>query len=186
MRVISGEYRGRRLKSLAGDHTRPTSDKVKESIFNMIGPYFEGGQVLDLFSGSGSLAIEAISRGMDFAVCVDRNYQAIQIIRDNIAITKEPEKFEVIKGDAKKILLRLASEKKAFDLILLDPPYAQQAIVEQLESMQALQLLAKDACVVCETDKKFSLPEKIGTLQQTRQQTYGLATITIYRNEGDA
>jgi 16S rRNA (guanine966-N2)-methyltransferase len=68
MRVVSGTYRGRRLKSLDGDNTRPTSDKVKESIFNMIGPYFDGGKVLDLFAGSGGLAIEAISRGMEHAV----------------------------------------------------------------------------------------------------------------------
>lgn len=184
MRVISGEYRGRKLKSLPGENTRPTSDKVKESIFNMIGPYFDGGQVLDLFSGSGSLAIEAISRGMDHAVCVDRSYQAIKVIQDNISMTKEPKKFEVIKGDASKLLSRFAAEGKSFDLILLDPPYAKQEIVDQIEQMLTLGLLSKDCRVVCETDKKFVLPETIGTLQQTRQQVYGLAAITIYRNEG--
>ena len=89
MRVISGDYRGRRLKSLSGDNTRPTSDKVKESIFNMIGPYFNGGEVLDLFAGSGGLAIEAVSRGMDHAVCVDRNYQAINVIKDTFRLQKK-------------------------------------------------------------------------------------------------
>lgn len=184
MRVISGEYGGRKLKSLPGDNTRPTSDKVKGSIFNMIGPYFEGGQVLDLFSGSGSLAIEAVSRGMAFGVCVDRNYQAIKVIQENVAMTKEVEKFEVIKGDANKILVRLAEEGRVFDLVFLDPPYAKQEIVDQIEQMLTRGLLSEDCCVVCETDKKFVLPEKIGTLQQTRQQVYGLAAITIYRNEG--
>ncbi|MDU0990620.1 MAG: RsmD family RNA methyltransferase, partial [Enterococcus faecium] len=89
MRIISGNYGGRRLKSLAGANTRPTTDKVKESIFNMIGPYFDGETVLDLFAGSGGLAIEAVSRGCSHAVCVDKNYQALKIIKENIEITKE-------------------------------------------------------------------------------------------------
>ena len=84
MRIISGNYGGRRLKSLAGANTRPTTDKVKESIFNMIGPYFDGETVLDLFAGSGGLAIEAVSRGCSHAVCVDKNYQALKIIKENI------------------------------------------------------------------------------------------------------
>lgn len=184
MRVISGDYRGRKLKSLPGDNTRPTSDKVKESIFNMIGPYFDGGNVLDLFSGSGSLAIEAISRGMDHGVCVDRNFQAIKVIQENITITKEPEKFEVIKGDANKLLARFAAEKRVFDLVFLDPPYAKQEIVDQIAQMLTLGLLAERGRIVCETDKKFVLPETIGTLEQIRQQVYGLSAVTIYRNEG--
>jgi 16S rRNA (guanine966-N2)-methyltransferase len=84
MRVVSGDYRGRRLKSLEGENTRPTTDKVKESMFNMIGPYFDGGIALDLFSGSGGLAIEAVSRGVELAVCVERNFQAMKIIKENI------------------------------------------------------------------------------------------------------
>lgn len=183
MRVISGNYRGRRLKSLSGDNTRPTSDKVKESIFNMIGPYFDGGEVLDLFAGSGGLAIEAVSRGMDYAVCVERNYQALNVIKENVQITKEAEKFEVIKGDAKQVVQRLAIEGRVFDLVFLDPPYAQQAIVQDLEKMLAAKMIASNALIVCETDKKFELPEKIGTLEQLRRQVYGLAAITIYRNE---
>lgn len=183
MRVISGNYRGRKLKSLSGDNTRPTSDKVKESIFNMIGPYFDGGKVLDLFAGSGGLAIEAVSRGMESAVCVDRNYQALNVIKENIQLTKENEKFEVIKGEAKQVIQRLAIEKRIFDLIFLDPPYAQQAVVDDLEKLLAANMIAADGIVVCETDKKFDLPESIGSLKQTRRQIYGLAAITIYRNE---
>lgn len=119
MRVISGEYGGRRLKSLSGPNTRPTTDKVKESIFNMIGPYFDGEEVLDLFSGSGGLAIEAVSRGCSHAVCVDKNYQALKIIKENIAITKEPEKFTTLKLDADKAIEKLAQLGKKFDYLFL-------------------------------------------------------------------
>ncbi len=183
MRVISGEYRGRKLKSLTGDNTRPTSDKVKESIFNMIGPYFEDGMVLDLFAGSGGLAIEAISRGMTLAVCVDRNYQAMKVIQENIMITKNPQKFETLKMDANQAIKRLSLEKRSFDLIFLDPPYARQEIIDQIEKMIEGQLLNERATIVCETDKSVELPETILNLTQIRRQVYGTSAVTIYRNE---
>ncbi|MGX7196121.1 16S rRNA (guanine(966)-N(2))-methyltransferase RsmD [Enterococcus olivae] len=183
MRVVSGTYRGRRLKSLDGNNTRPTSDKVKESIFNMIGPYFDGGRVLDLFAGSGGLAIEAISRGMELAVCVDRSYPAMKIIQENIKITKEPEKFITLKMDANQAIQKLALEDEAFDLILLDPPYAKQQILQQLEKMLSENLLKRDGLVVCETDKTVELPDRIESLNQIKKQNYGMTAVTIYRNE---
>ncbi|MTD38736.1 16S rRNA (guanine(966)-N(2))-methyltransferase RsmD [Erwinia sp. CPCC 100877] len=181
MRVISGEYRGRRLKALDGDHTRPTTDKVKESIFNIIGPYFEGGQVLDLYAGSAGLAIEAVSRGMDSAICIEKNFAAIKVIKENIAVTKEPDKFTIKKMDADKAIEFLHEAKEKFDLVLLDPPYAKQKIQEQLEQMQACQLLNEDVTIVCETDKSVQLPETIGSLQKRRETTYGITQITIYQ-----
>jgi 16S rRNA (guanine966-N2)-methyltransferase len=184
MRVVAGDYRGRKLKSLSGDNTRPTTDKVKESIFNMIGPYLDGGRVLDLFAGSGGLAIEAVSRGADHAVCVDRSYPAIKIIRENIAITKQPEKFSVLKMDVKAALKEFIAEQQQFDYIFLDPPYAKQELLSQLEQMIQEQIITEGAIIVCETAKEVELPETIGTLSQQRRQVYGITAVTIYRNEG--
>lgn len=133
MRVVSGNYGGRPLKTLAGKTTRPTTDKVKGAIFNMIGPYFEGGRVLDLFAGSGSLAIEAISRGMDHAILVEKDRAAQQVILENIKMTKESEKFQLLKMSAERVLSNLS---ETFDLVLLDPPYAKEQIVENLELLQ--------------------------------------------------
>lgn len=181
MRVISGKYRGRRLKSLVGDNTRPTTDKVKESMFNMIGPYFEEGVVLDLFSGSGALAIEAVSRGMTHAYCVEKNFAALKIIKANVALTNEVNKFTVLKDDAKKALLRFAEEQLAFDLVFLDPPYAQQEIELILSRLQELHLLASGATIVCETDSQVTLSEQIQQLQLIRQQTYGICKVSIYQ-----
>lgn len=183
MRVVSGNYGGRRLKSLSGDNTRPTTDKVKESMFNIIGPYFDGGNVLDLFSGSGGLAIEAVSRGCDHAVCIDKNYQAMQVIKENIAITKEPEKFTTLKMDADRAIHRLADDKATFDYIFLDPPYAKQKIIDQAIQMLEQKIVAIDALLICETDKQVELPEKIGTFTCIRRQSYGITAVTIYRNE---
>src|SRR5699024_10406332 len=96
MRIISGTYGGRPLESLPGQNTRPTGDKLKETLFNIIGPYFSGGKVLDLYAGSGALGIEAVSRGMDEAVLVDNNHTAVNVIKENINITKESFKFDVL------------------------------------------------------------------------------------------
>lgn len=183
MRVISGEFRGRRLKSLEGANTRPTTDKIKESIFNMIGPYFDGGNCLDLFAGSGGLAIEAISRGMEQAVCVDRSFPAMKVIKENIALTKQEEKFYTLKMEAKAAINELQKQGQTFDLVFLDPPYAKQEIIKDIEGLLAGGLLKKNARIVCETAKEVSLPEQIGRLSAVRRQTYGITEITIYREE---
>lgn len=177
MRVVSGNYGGRPLKTLAGKTTRPTTDKVKGAIFNMIGPYFEGGRVLDLFAGSGSLAIEAISRGMDHAILVEKDRAAQQVILENIKMTKETEKFQLLKMSVERVLSNLS---ETFDLVLLDPPYAKEQIVENLELLQEKKRLTENVIVVCETDKEVELPDQIGKLELTRQKTYGISKISIY------
>lgn len=103
MKIVSGIYGGRPLKTLEGKTTRPTSDKVRGAIFNMIGPYFEGGRVLDLYAGSGGLSIEAVSRGMSSAVLVERDRKAQTIVAENIQMTKEVGKFQLLKMDAEGI-----------------------------------------------------------------------------------
>ena len=104
MKIVSGIYGGRPLKTLEGKTTRPTSDKVRGAIFNMIGPYFEGGRVLDLYAGSGGLSIEAVSRGMSSAVLVERDRKAQAIVAENIQMTKEVGKFQLLKMDAERAL----------------------------------------------------------------------------------
>ncbi|MHC5216271.1 16S rRNA (guanine(966)-N(2))-methyltransferase RsmD [Enterococcus sp. LJL128] len=183
MRVVAGEYRGRRLKALDGEKTRPTTDKVKESIFNMIGPYFDEETVLDLYSGSGGLAIEAVSRGAAQAFCIEKNFAALKVIKENIAVTKETQKFIVMKMDADRALETFESEQRKFDIILLDPPYAQQKIAEQLRFMAEKKLLNDHCIAVCETDKAVELPEQIDCLFKSKEAVYGITKITIYRKE---
>lgn len=180
MRVITGEYGGRRLKAVPGESTRPTTDKIKESLFNMIGPYFDGGNCLDLFAGSGGLAIEAVSRGMDKAVLIDKAPAAIKVIQENIAVTKEEEKFKVIRGDAARVIKNLKSEQQVFDLVFLDPPYAKQQIVSQIEALLDNNMLSPEALIVCEVDKKVDLPETIKQAQVFKSAEYGITKIMIY------
>lgn len=177
MRVVSGKYGGRPLKTLDGKTTRPTTDKVKGAIFNMIGPYFGGGRVLDLYAGSGSLGIEAVSRGMESAVLVEKDRRAQAIVAENIAMTKEVARFELLKMESSRALEQLTGQ---FDLVLLDPPYAKEQIIADIEKMAERKLLSEDIMVVCETDKSVDLPEEIADLGIWKQKIYGISKVTVY------
>ncbi|WP_067102322.1 16S rRNA (guanine(966)-N(2))-methyltransferase RsmD [Streptococcus sp. DD13] len=177
MRIVSGEYGGRFLKTLDGKTTRPTSDKVRGAMFNMIGPYFKQGRVLDLYAGSGGLAIEAVSRGMDQAVLVERDRRAQAIIRQNIMMTKEHQKFELLNMSAEQALTQV---KGPFDLVFLDPPYAKETIVQTITELCQRGLLSEDPLVVCETDKKVQLPDEIADLGIWKEKVYGISKVTVY------
>lgn len=143
----------------------------------MIGPYFEGGRVLDLYAGSGSLSIEAVSRGMSSAVLVERDRKAQAIVAENIQMTKEVGKFQLLKMDAERALEQVSGE---FDLIFLDPPYAKEQIVADIEKMAERELFSEDVMVVCETDKAVELPEEIACLGIWKEKIYGISKVTVY------
>lgn len=143
----------------------------------MIGPYFEGGRVLDLYAGSGGLSIEAVSRGMSSAVLVERDRKAQAIVAENIQMTKEVGKFQLLKMDAERALEQVFGE---FDLIFLDPPYAKEQIVADIEKMAEKELFSEDVMVVCETDKAVELPEEIACLGIWKEKIYGISKVTVY------
>ena len=177
MRGVSGEYGGRTLKTLEGKNTRPTGDKVRAAIFSMLGQYFEGGLVLDLYSGSGGLAIEAISRGCDRAIMVEKDRQAQQVIQTNIDMTKDNERFTLMKMTSDKAISLL---NEPFDLVFLDPPYAKEQIVKDIEKLEDRGLLSPDVTIVCETDKSVELPDTIATFRLIKQKTYGISKVSLY------
>ncbi|MDZ7834138.1 MAG: 16S rRNA (guanine(966)-N(2))-methyltransferase RsmD [Alkalibacterium sp.] len=180
MRIISGEYGGRKLKSVSGKSTRPTTDKVKESLFHMIGPYFDGGQALDLYAGSGALGIEAVSRGMDKATLVDHDYSAVKTIRENVEITKEPEKFNILKKKDLQAIDYFKQTEETFDLILLDPPYAAQELESVVNRLTANKSLNNQAIIVCETDSDVSLDFDDPSVHFIKEKIYGTTKISIY------
>jgi 16S rRNA (guanine966-N2)-methyltransferase len=181
LRIISGKFGSRNLKPVPGTQTRPTTDKVKESLFNMIGPYFDGGSFLDLYAGSGAVGIEAVSRGMDMAILVDRQYLAIKTIKDNVLMTKEKNHFDIYKLDADKALMKFANDGYKFNIIFLDPPYKKQRMLEQLATIKDLNLLRTDGLVVCETDDNVILEDNVEHYKMIQQKTYGLTIISIYQ-----
>ena len=134
MRVITGTARGTKLKTLEGLSTRPTSDRVKEAIFNIIQFDLEGRRVLDLFAGSGQLAIEALSRGASHGVLVDQNPAAVKVIRENLKKTRLEAQATVVQSD---YLSYLSTTRERFDIILLDPPYRENFLEMALQKISA-------------------------------------------------
>ncbi|WP_078381009.1 16S rRNA (guanine(966)-N(2))-methyltransferase RsmD [Sutcliffiella halmapala] len=181
MRVVSGKLKGRQLKAVPGMNTRPTTDKVKESVFNIIGPYFDGGLALDLFGGSGSLGIEAISRGIDKVIFVDKDGKAIQTIKQNIESFALESQVEIYRNDATRALNALQKREVSFDLILLDPPYKRHQLEELLHKISDFELLAKSGLIMAEHSKEVILPEELGNFKRTRQEHYGLTVISVYK-----
>ena len=143
----------------------------------MIGPYFEGGRVLDLYAGSGGLSIEAVSRGMSSAVLVERERKTQAVIAENIQMTKEVSKFQLLKMEAERALEHVNG---SFDLIFLDPPYAKEQIVADIEKMAERNLFSQEVMVVCETDKSVELPEEIACLGIWKEKIYGISKVTVY------
>lgn len=183
MRVVSGKYKGKSLKAVPGNSTRPTTDKVKEAIFNIIGPYFDGGLCLDLFAGSGGLGIEALSRGTDKVIFVDRDGKAIQTIHENLRQCNIENEAEVYRNDANRALKAIVKRELLFDYIFLDPPYAKQQLKELLEMIDKHRLLKANGIVLCEHSTDVKLPARIAGLVKMKEETYGIITISIFSTE---
>jgi 16S rRNA (guanine966-N2)-methyltransferase len=186
VRVVSGVHKGKPLKAVPGSSTRPTTDKVKEAIFNMIGPYFDGGIGLDLFAGSGGLGIEALSRGLEKVIFIDRDGRAIQTIRENISSCRLEESSEVYRNDADRALKALMKREIMFDYIFLDPPYKKQQLINLMDKMDEHNLANDNSIVVCEHSFDVELPQAVGRFVQVKHEKYGIIAVTIYSrlNEG--
>jgi 16S rRNA (guanine966-N2)-methyltransferase len=186
MRITGGEARGRLLASLKGLRIRPTADKVREAIFDLIGQEFEGVRVLDLFSGTGILGIEALSRGASMAVFVDRSEQALRITRKNLAACGYESKCILVRRDLRKGLpLGDALAGGRADLVFLDPPYDMGLIPSLLEQLLDRRMIGSPGIVVAETSGKEALPDAVGRLNAVSTKLYGQTKITIYRYEED-
>lgn len=172
MHIISGKYRGKKLKGFEVDGTRPTMDRVKESLFGMIQSYVGDSRVLDLFAGSGALGLEAISNGAREAYLVDNNIEAIKVIRDNIK--NMDDDIKVIKSDYKKFL-KETDEK--FDIIFLDPPYRKGLMGKALRVIEERDLLKEGGLVVCE----YEYDDFETNLDLFKEKSYGFKKIKIFK-----
>lgn len=180
MRVVSGSAKGRPLKSVPGTGTRPTTDKVKEAVFSMIGPYFEGGTVLDLFAGTGGLGIEALSRGMEHGIFIDMDPKSIETIHANLKATRLESQSEVFRNDAERAIKVLAKRGVLVDAVFLDPPYRMKNADDLLQQMHERSLLQDLATIVIEHESKYEYPDEFGHFFCTRKALYGESAITIY------
>lgn len=179
MRIISGIRRGHKLLEFEGMDVRPTTDRVRESIFNIIQGYVADARVLDMFSGSGALSLEAVSRGARNAVCIDADKRSIDIINKNIKALRFEDKCRVLNMSCFDFA---KSAKEEFDLIFLDPPYNKGYIEPALRAIHENGLLSKEGIAVLESDSTDFKGEADG-LSVMKQRKYGRTYITIYKRE---
>lgn len=180
MRVIAGSAKGRTLKTPASI-TRPTMDRVRAAIFSMLGDRVLGARVLDLFAGTGAIGIEALSRGAAASTFVDQDKKSVEVIRQNLALTKFSA--EIKQAD---VFLFLKHQQEKFDLIFADPPYASKADINWLSKLlvmpELLNAMNDDALLIVECEKQQLLPE-ISTLEKIIDRTYGITRIVIFRKK---
>lgn len=178
MRVITGSARGKKLITLEGDDVRPTTDIVKEALFSIIQFEIEGRRVLDLFGGSGQLAIEALSRGAKNATIVDASKKSIEIIKSNLEHTAFTKAAVVIQSDALSFLSR-RTEK--YDIAFLDPPYSVGILEKALDMV--VDVMSDSGIIICEAPFKDELPEKVGDFLLQKKYRYGKTGLFLYRKE---
>jgi 16S rRNA (guanine966-N2)-methyltransferase len=185
MRVIAGQYRSRLLKSLKGLALRPTSDKLRETLFNILGPEIAGSHFIDLFAGTGAVGIEALSRGAAQVVFIENHAPAVALIRKNLESLDVGSGATILSADAVRGLQTLASRRATqptFDYVFLDPPYAAaDDYLRVLRYLGSVEFLSPNAIVVAEHRYTFSLPDQIDTLHSVRILRQGDAALTFYR-----
>ena len=179
MRIIAGEFRGRRLAAVKG-RIRPTSDRVREAIFSVLGPAVVEARVLDLFAGTGALSLEALSRGAGHAVLVEDHPTALNILRRNIKDLGLESRTRVLALPVAKALKKLAGWGEQFSLVFLDPPYERGLALKTLTALQSFGLLLPEAKLIAEHSQREALPELVGRLTLIQSRRYGDTQVAFY------
>ena len=180
MRVVAGTARSIPLKSREGIDTRPTADRVKEAVFNILQFDVPGARVLDLFGGSGQLAIEALSRGAESAVIVDNSPEALSVIRENLERTRLKEHAQTVRADYLEYLDRC---RDSFRLIFLDPPYREIFLETALKRISEIDILKSGGIIICERLAEKALSDDYPAFRRIRDYRYGRTGVTLYRAE---
>ncbi len=184
MRVIAGKYRGRIIKMPVTFRTRPTQDRVREAVFNVMAKAVPGSRALDLYAGSGAFGIESISRGALTAAFMDNNAKCIKTIAQNLKALGIGREFtQVLKMEAVKGIEKLSAEGARFNMVFLDPPYHKDMAKNCLINISACDILTKHSFVIAEHFVKDELPDRIGSLLLFKRNKYGDTVISFYKND---
>ena len=177
MRIIAGTMKGRKLNTFRGSDIRPTGDKVKEAIFSMIGDYLDESIVIDLFSGTGNLGLEALSRGAKMCYFGDNLPESVRLTKSNIDICKATGQSQVIAGSFEKVLSKIPEKA---DVIFLDPPYEKGLMKPCLETIQKLDILNENGIIVAEHGRNEILPDAVSGFNKIKERRYGTILVSLY------
>jgi 16S rRNA (guanine(966)-N(2))-methyltransferase RsmD len=181
VRIVAGTHRGRPLLGPKGPGLRPTADRVRESLFNLLGQFFEGGEVLDLYAGTGALAFEALSRGMRRAVLVDPGTESGRLVASNARALGMEDRIELLRMPVARAIPRLAAEGRRFALVLADPPYAEQVVAEVARAVGDGRLLVDGGTLVVEHGRREVPPDTVAGLQRADSRRFGDTMVSLYR-----
>jgi 16S rRNA (guanine966-N2)-methyltransferase len=184
MRVISGQAKGRRLRAVPGDGTRPITDRVKQSLFDTLGHDVVGSHFLDLFAGTGSVGIEALSRGAARVVFVERSTRAVQVIRHNLQVTQLADRARIVRADVFAFLARPRAEDTPFDFVYVAPPQYRDLWTKTMLALDAesFPLLADESCIIVQIHPKEYSPLPLTNLELTEQRNYGSTLLCFYES----
>ncbi len=180
MRIIAGSAKGTRLKTPKGMNTRPTTDRVKESVFGILAARVADADVLDLFAGTGNLGLEALSRGASTAILIDKNIQSIKIMLENAILTKLTGMAVICREDVMQALRRFDNEGKAFDLIFCDPPYNLGLGPKVLQTIDTGNVLKDSGILVLEHSRHEKIPEGLKRIVAYRSEFYGETVVSFF------
>lgn len=180
MRIIAGSAKGKTIKCRKGTETRPTMDRVKEALFSILLPYLEDARVLDLFSGTGNIALEAISRGAKKAVMIEKDKDALRVIIENVNNLGFEDKCRAYKNETERAVEILGKKREKFDIIFMDPPYIEEVCTKVIKKIEKAGLLAEGGIIICEHHKYEDMAMEIGEFKQVDERSYGKKTLTFY------
>ena len=178
-RVTAGQWRGRKIDTPRGDNTRPTTSKVREALFNILGERVDGARVLDLYAGAGTFSFEALSRGARHATLVERDRKVVAVIRATAERLGCSDRVTVVTDSVEHWLSRGRDDR--YDVIWIDPPYADDAVLKVLEAAASL----SPRLLVCEHRRSRKLPDSVGAMSRTRTATYGQTSLSFYKGDVD-
>jgi 16S rRNA (guanine966-N2)-methyltransferase len=181
VRIVAGTHRGRGLVGPKGPGLRPTADRVRESLFNLLGQFFDGGEVLDLYAGTGALAFEALSRGASRAVLVDSGSEAARLVAVNARALGMEERVTFLRVPVARAVERLGAEGRRFALVFADPPYAKGAVAELVQTVGGAELLVDGGTLCIEHGSRETAPEGAATLARVDQRRFGDTVVSLYR-----
>ena len=179
MRIIGGKWKGRNLSSFSADHIRPTTDRVKESLFNIWQNEIEGARCLDLFCGTGSLGLEALSRGASLVTFVDQSKKSLEILRKNLNLLNVSDEVKVIQKEALSFLK--ATEVEAFDLVFIDPPFTEKMADEVMTQVSSSKIFKNSTLISIESARREKLEKQYGSLIQYNQREYGDKFLSFFK-----
>lgn len=180
MKIIAGIYKGRKLKMPVGNQIRPTPGKVKEAVFSIIGHDLSDALVVDLFAGTGSLGLEALSRGAKYVWLGDKSIEACQLISENIKTLGAEDKARLVRGEWQQLIAQLKRVADRVDVIFLDPPFEGNILESAIKAISGEGLLKEDGTIVAEHDYRLDMPETIGDFVLFKRKKYGNTIISLY------